>query len=288
MKKIIPFNWLDVVNNIEVNAIGNDFMLFESPIITPIFDHPFKAEFTTAIICLQGSMKGSINLVEYRSTSPGLFIVLSDQILQYEYFSKDFVGLFIVMSNKFTDNLLINIQERLPLFLSVNKNPWIPLSDEELESLKGYYTMLKRIVKMKSNPNRMEIIKHLMQAFFYESSNGFHRIDEDEKKSKQEVLVSRFMGLAQMNYKDHRELEYYADKLCLTPKYLSKVVKTTTGTSAKEWIEKYVTHEVKALLKSTNMTIQQISDELNFPTQSFFGKYFKRTTGVSPKEYRNK
>jgi AraC-like DNA-binding protein len=78
----------------------------------------------------------------------------------------------------------------------------------------------------------------------------------------------------------------YADQLYLTPKYFSKVIKDNSGASASEWIDNYVILEAKALLKSTNMTILQISDELNFPSQSFFGKYFKRVVGVSPKEYR--
>lgn len=79
---------------------------------------------------------------------------------------------------------------------------------------------------------------------------------------------------------------FYASKLSLTPKYLSKVIRQNSGKTAGEWIEEYVILEAKALLKSTNKTIQQITDELNFSTQSFFGKYFKRRVGLSPKEYR--
>ena len=74
--------------------------------------------------------------------------------------------------------------------------------------------------------------------------------------------------------------------MCITPRYLSRVVKESTQFSAAEWIERLVVLEARALLKSTNMTIQQISDELNFSTQTFFGKYFKRRVGLSPKEYR--
>jgi len=133
----------------------------------------------------------------------------------------------------------------------------------------------------------MEIVKHLIQAFFYGSSYQFHKIIDIDKKSKQEVVVEKFLNLAQANYKKQRELEFYADKLCLSTKHLSKVVKENSGTSANDWIDNYVILEAKALLNSTNMTIQQISDEMNFPSQSFFGKYFKRRVGVSPKEYRN-
>jgi len=84
----------------------------------------------------------------------------------------------------------------------------------------------------------------------------------------------------------HRSVEFYADKLSLTPKYLTTVVRETSGKTAHDWIIEYVILSAKALLKSTNITIQEISDRLNFPSQSFFGKYFKQQTGMSPVEYR--
>ncbi|HEY4784564.1 MAG TPA: helix-turn-helix domain-containing protein, partial [Bacteroidales bacterium] len=124
------------------------------------------------------------------------------------------------------------------------------------------------------------------QAFFYASSYQFHNLPEKGSQSKQEILVEKFLTSVQKNYKEHRGLEFYANELCLTPKYLSKLIKENSGTTANEWINNYVILEAKALLKSTNMTIQQISLELNFESQSFFGKYFKRIVGLSPKEYR--
>jgi len=96
------------------------------------------------------------------------------------------------------------------------------------------------------------------------------------------------MHLVQTHYKQERGLEFYANQLHLTPKHLAKVIKETTNKAANDWIDEHVVLEAKALLKSTNMTAQQISDELNFSDQSFFGKYFKRHTGVSPREYKGK
>ncbi len=288
MKNTInPFNWNAELKNLEVDSIDNDLVLLENPIFTSAFDYPFKVDVTTAIICMKGTMRGSTNLKQYNAEAPCLFIVLADQILQYEYMSDDFSGLFIVMSKKFTDNLLINLQERFPLFLSIQDNPWTPLNKEDLQSMVDYYSLLLKTVRMKDNPHRIDIVKHLMQAFFYGSSYQFHKIPDTNKKSKQEVVVEKFLNLAQANYKKQRELEFYADKLCLSTKHLSKVIKENSGTSANDWIDNYVILEAKALLNSTNMTIQQISDELNFPSQSFFGKYFKRHVGMSPKEYRN-
>jgi len=146
---------------------------------------------------------------------------------------------------------------------------------------------MQNTVRIKDKPHRIDILKLLIQAFFLGLSHQFHKIPESNTQSKQEVLVENFINHVHKNYNQQRGVEFYTDKLALTPKYLSKVIKDNTGMTAPEWIDNYVTLEAKALLKSTNMTIQQIGDELNFPSQSFFGKYFKRQVGVSPKEYRN-
>lgn len=284
---IVPFNWRIGLEHTVVDSIDNDFILLRDPIITSAFSYPFKVDVTVAIICIRGMMKGYVNLKAYCTEAPCLFIILPDQILQYESLSDDFSGLFIVMSKRFVTNLFLNIQERFPLLISVHNNPWIPLNKEELKSMVDYYLMLQKTVRMKDNPHRTEIVKHLIQAFFYGSSYQYHKIPDNKKRTKQETIVENFLNHVQANYKEFRGLEFYADKLCLTPKYLSKVVKENSGNSANEWINNYVVLEAKALLKSTNMTIQQISDELNFSSQSFFGKYFKRHVGVSPQKYRS-
>ncbi|MDR0835534.1 MAG: helix-turn-helix domain-containing protein [Tannerella sp.] len=284
-KKILPFNWRsELENRTEVDSIDNDFILFNNPIITEVFDYPFRVDVTTAIICIQGTTRGLVNLQPFTTQAPCLIILLPDQILQHEYFSEDFSGLFIVMSRRFEASL--NLHEEFSLFLSVRNNPCIPLNDNELDAMLGYYSMMKRTVSIKDNPRRLEIAKHLTLAFFYGLGYEHHKPLDEDKKSKHEILTQNFLKQVQVHYKVHRDIGFYADKLCLTPKHLSKVIKDSSGKTADEWIDDYVTLEAKALLKSTNMTIQQISDELNFPSQSFFGKYFKRNTGMSPKTYR--
>ena len=148
--------------------------------------------------------------------------------------------------------------------------------------------MMKKIMAMTDNPYRLEMIKHLTMVFFYMAHPFFQKHIETTKQTRQEVLVEQFTNLVHENYRRERETAFYAERLNLTPKYLSQVVKTATGKTASEWINDFVILEVKALLKSTNMTIQQICYELNFSSQSFFGKYFKRIAGMSPKMYREK
>ena len=285
-KNITPLNWQSELRDKFDVSIGTDFILFDNAHILPAFKYPFKVDVTTAMICLQGSTKGFFNMKPMLTQGPCFNVILADQILQYEEISDDFEGLFIVLSKQFTDNLFFSASDRMSLFLSVKSCPYFPLSNEGLELMKTYYGMFHKIVSQKENPNRLEIVKHLTLAFFYLTGSQMHKLPKEEKKSKQDVLLESFLELVQKHHREERSVEFYADKLCLTPKYLSTVIRQTSGKTAGEWIDEHVVLEAKALLKSTKMTIQQISEELNFPSQSFFGKHFKRLSGMSPKEYR--
>ena len=286
MKNIIEvFNWRPELKRADnVMSLGEDFILFDEIIITSIFDYPFKIDVVTAIICEKGEMKGSMDLIPYHSTAPSMIILLPDQILQYEYISPDFQGMFIVMSKRFIDSL--GIEDQFSTLVSVRDNPCISLAPEEMKAMQTYYSMMYRAISVKEHPHRLEIAKNLTRAFFFGAGYFFHKISEKKNKTKNEKLVDNFLRLVQLNYKKHRNIEFYADKLCITPKYMSSVIRQTSNKTAGDWIDDHVMLEAKALLKSTNNTIQQISDELNFADPSFFGKYFKRLAGVSPKEYR--
>lgn len=101
------------------------------------------------------------------------------------------------------------------------------------------------------------------------------------------VLFGRFLGMVQQNYKVQRNVVWYSEQLCVTPKYLSEVVKRVSGRTARQWIQLFVLIEIKTLLRNTNYSIKEITGALNFPNQSFLGKYFKNATGQSPSEYRH-
>jgi len=288
-KAILPFNWRSELENVEVYSIGDDFILLDKPIILSAFHYPFKVDVTAVIICIRGTTEGFINLKPYTTNGACLCTILPGQIMEYKSISDDFTGLFMVMSNKFTDSLMPNASERLPLSISVRDNPVTPLNNEEtLDGMILYFNMLKRIIQVKDHPYRLEVVRHLTLSFFYGAYIDFHQSVDNRKKTQHEMLVEKFLHLVQTNYQEQRGLEFYANKLCVTPKHLSKVIKATGGKPASDWIDEYVVLEAKALLKSTNMTVEQISDELNFPSQSFFGKYFKRVTGMSPSEYKSK
>jgi len=287
-RAILPFNWRSEVENIEVDAIDDDVILLDKPIISSAFQYPFKMDVTAIIICTKGKTEGCINLKPYTTNGACLFTILPGQIMEYKSVSDDFSGLFIVMSNRFTDSLMSNASERLPLSISVREKPVTPLNEDTMNGIIIYFDMMRRIIREKNHPYRLEVARHLTLAFFYGACVDFHETSNDKKMTHHETIAEKFLNLVQINYKKERGLEFYANKICVSSKHLAKIIKKISGKAANEWIDEHVVLEAKALLKSTNMTIEQISEELNFPSQSFFGKYFKRVTGMSPKEYKQK
>lgn len=287
MKKMIDIReWKEEAqDDIEVNSIGTDFFLFDDSIITPQYSYPFKVDMVVGIICIEGESRGKINLRPYATYSPGFAVILPGQIIEYEYISADFKALVVAISPTFTESL--HIAHGLTLFFSVREQPFVTLTQEESDAMRAHYAIMQRAVSKKENPYRAEAVKSLIEAFFYSMGHQFHKTPSNTTKNKAEILLDTFFKHLQADFRNQRSINYYAKKIGVTPKYLSKVVKEVSSKSGNDWINSYVILEAKALLKSSDKTIQQISNELNFPSQSFFGKYFKRHTGISPKEYRN-
>jgi len=286
MRKKVKPDWRPILRQEATAALGDEFMLLEKPVYLDAFANPFKADATTAIICRRGTMSGAINLRPFSVAAPNLFVVLAGEILEYGQFSEDFDGLFIIMSNTFTDALMPSVLERLPLFLFVQEHPAHLLNEQGLHAMENYYNMIKRALQEQANPHRREVVRHLTLAFCYGAGFYFHPLPDVPIKTNRETLLQHFLDLVQRHYKEERGLEFYADILCITSKHLSRVIKETSGTSPNDWIDSYVILEAKALLNSTGMTVQQVSDSLDFSSQSFFGKYFKRKVGISPSDYR--
>ena len=279
-------NWFSALEKMSnVDYISEEIYIIDTPILLPSLSEVFKSDVTITCICLKGEINMHLNLVPVCAKASGLLIILPEQIIQYDGVSEDFQGIFIIMSKAFTSK--INIPESLPTYISIRSAPYLILSEESLKGLLDYCRMLRAVLRNKEEEfNRIAIVNHLTIAFFYGLGYYLHKVINKEKKSRNEIIVEDFLKLVQKHYKQERNLDFYANKLCMTSKYLSTVVKLGSGISAKQWINDYIVLEAKSLLKSTTLTVQQISDEFNFPSQSFFGKFFKREVGISPKQYR--
>ena len=285
-RNTMPFNWRNELENVNVFSIDDDFILLDKPVITSTLRHPFKVDVNTSIITIKGTTEGFIGLKPYTTNGACFITIIAGQIMEYKCISDDFEGLFIIMSKNFTDRLLPNVHERLPLSLSIRDNPVVSLDEEGLAGMINIFEMLKKLIQQEEHPYRLEAARYLMLAFLYGAGYYFHKFGNKKEKTHNETLIEKFKHLVQIHYKKERGLDFYADKLLISSKHLSRVLRESGNKSGNDLIDEFVALEAKALLKSTNMTILQVSEELNFPSQSFFGKYFKRVTGMSPKEYK--
>lgn len=280
-------DWKQMTQDVVKRSIDEDFVTMDSAALRGIPQTPFKVDVTTIILCEQGRIEGNISMERFEASAPSLVVVLADRIMEMESVSDDFRGQVLIMSNRFTDNLLFDVKDRLPLTVSVENRPCQPLNKEALESLQNYFSMMKKAIEVKENPYRLEVARHLMLAFMFGVRHYFHA-EAPVPKTHNEQVVHDSLAYVKQHYRRERLLQFYADKLCLTSKHVSKVVRQVTGKSPNDWIDSYVILETKALLKSTDMTVQQICLSLNFDNTSFFAKYFKRKVEISPKEYRNR
>lgn len=294
------YEWLPMIETFDaVDSIENELALFTYSKVHPklmeqteweakLLNTPHKFDFFMVVNHFSGTCRFTIDMVEYNLTEAGNTIHLAPgQIFSLEEKSEDFDANIIVMSRRFIDSIMIYLNGSIPFRIDAKRNPIVHYSDVERPMIGILVNGLRKIITDKENPFRLQVTQHMMMAIFYSSERPRElREGGDVLRTNADVLSKQFMELVRENFRKERQLKFYSDAMCITPRYLSRVVKECTGSSAADWIERYVILEARALLKSTNMTIQQISDELNFPSQTFFGKYFKRRVGMSPKEYR--
>lgn len=185
------------------------------------------------------------------------------------------------------DNNFLPISQGGALTDSYTKHGiFISPTEEELPQIDAFFSMLWDTVH--KVPFRREVVQHLIIALLYNIRYIHAKCEESAPLhlSRQEKVFRRFIGLVNEHSKRERTISFYADKLCLTPHYLSTVIREVSGQTVMQWINQAIILEAKVLLKHSDLLVFQISDELGFPNPSFFSKFFKRMTGMTPAEYQ--
>ncbi|MBQ7311293.1 MAG: helix-turn-helix domain-containing protein [Alistipes sp.] len=264
-------------------SIDDKLIIIDNPQFAVLPNHPYRCPLSVAIYCTRGKGIGRINTNTFSLTAGGFMIILPNQITELVDISDDFCATYIIMTDSFTEQL--GIGNTFSLHTTISQHPHTNLTGRAKDALEGYLSMCKSIIPEWRNPNRLEIVTLLTRAFFLGLGYFLH-LTESTESNRQSEITAEFIRLVEQNYINHRDLKFYAEQLSLTPKHISLVVKQSSGKSATEWIEKYVTLDAISQLTSTDKSIKAIAYDLGFPSQSFFGKYFCRVVGTSPAEYR--
>ena len=250
--------------------------------------YPRKMQGSAVCICLQGESEVVIDHKSYSFHKNDMFVLFPEAVYQPISRSEDFVGYILGGSGEGKPLENIDYAAALPLYFHIRENPCIQLTDVDVDMLVKLGDMVKEKVRRMDHPYRKEIASHLMIALLYEISAIYRRGQPliQRSRNRNQELFERFLFLVTQHCKSERRLEFYAQQMFLTSKYLSSVIKQVSGRSASEWIAHTVILNAKSMLRSASMTVQQISNELNFPNPSFFGQFFKKHTGITPKEYQ--
>lgn len=252
-----------------------------------IFTHPVRLKATTVLVCLRGEIDCSINLKRFRITANHLLVNFSGDIIQIHSVN-NIAGYVIMMSEDYMQQLQIDFRLRAESYIGLRGNGPVHVPRKELAYLKPYYTLLRKNME-DGNSDTINGLTHALSYTILSMVKTYRTnapaTDAHESSRAQEIF-DRFMTLLHTYHDKERTIQFYADKMCLTPKYISRMIKTYSGKCPLEWINDYVVIEAKMMLRYTTMSVQEVSNSLNFPTQSAFGKYFKQQVGVGPKQYR--
>ena len=278
-------------------GIGDDFFitrLQEKPQYAYL-QYPFRVDCYIAAYCVEGSVNCSVNLTDYHLTTGTLLLITPGNILrisQSDELDRNLRVTLICVSASYISNIGINPSKVLVEAVEVLRDPCIHLSDDEAEMLHKYVNLALDITKTDSQFVK-ESIGGLVSSVFYQFAgflaNSKRREDMEKpvRTTRQRQMLEQFMKLAINDHAREHLVGYYADKMCVTPKYLSKIVKETSGRSVPDWLSELLILDAKNMLRHTDMTIKEISAKLNFPSQSFFFRFFKNHTGQTPTQYRD-
>ena len=269
--------------------LADGLVLTDNMAFSPLSQGPIRMNFIVMALCKNGEASYSVD-TRQQSVKPGDLMFISEGHVVDSYkASSDFECLFILVSTEFYHSFVLNVKNVSSLLLFSMNNPVVPLTPHEIQVYGNYYHIIRQKMADATHHYRTNLVKALLLAMFYDMSNVIWRVEQSENKivrKRADALFAQFISLLEENFRTERRVSWYAEQLGITPKYLSEIVKQVSKRTPNDWIDSYVLLEIRVLLKNTTKSIKEIADALNFPNQSFFGKFFKEHMGVSPSEYR--
>jgi len=248
-----------------------------------------KVDVDTIIFCRKGTANIEIDLIPYELVANTQLIIIAGSIVHNISNSDDFKISYITFKHEVYDEATAQLEPSFTFFLK--EYPCVQLGEKKINKMNYLVEAMEDFYNEKNNCFRVKIFKNNIQSFLldvYDKTRTLFKIEKSEEVGRREELFIKFIHLIHKYCPQQREVGFYAEKLCITSRYLSSITQNVADKSAKYIIDKHAIQRIKIMLKYSNMSIQDISYELNFPNQSFFSRYFKKHTGMSPLEYRAK
>ncbi len=252
-------------------------------------EHSCRTEGGAILFCRRGSATVTVDQLRDRVTRDTLLLLLPGSILHLNERTDDFRVRFCAFSLKLFSEAAYRLD---PSFFHIlHEHAIIRLPDRIIEGVRNWFQMASYTYRDRGNIFRNTIIRNRLQNVLLEAFDKTQRFAPDVHSqtgtTRQADLFQRFVALVHEHCTEQREVAFYADRLCLSTRYLSTIIRSVAHSTAKEFIDRSVVLEIKMLLGSTELSVQEIAYRLHFPDQSYLGRFFKKHTGVSPTEFRN-
>ncbi|MBO5002096.1 MAG: AraC family transcriptional regulator [Prevotella sp.] len=272
----------------ECSFIDNDLVVFDEIADIPLPNEPRRMKCILLALCLHGKGQYSMDTEERMVKANDLIIINEEQVIDNYMLSSDISGIAIMLSPHFFSEIVKDIHDLSSLFLFSRTHPVFSLTQDTCDTIKSYFNLIKEKMETKDHYFRKDVVRNLMSAMIYDLSHVIYQTQQqrNQKESRADAIFAEFIRLVERNFRHERRVSWYSERMSITPKYLSEMVKRASRRTPNEWIDNYVTLEIRVLLKNTTKSIKEITKELHFPNQSFFGKFFKEHVGMSPSEYR--
>lgn len=252
-------------------------------------EHSCRTEGGAILFCRRGSATVTVDQLHDRITRDTLLLLLPGSILHLNERTDDFRVRFCAFSIELFSEAAYRLD---PSFFHIlHDHAVIRLPDRIVEAVRNWFQMASYTYRDRDNIFRNTIIRNRLQNVLLEAFDKTRRFAPDvhpqSGTTRQADLFQHFVALVHEHCTEQREVAFYADQLCISTRYLSTIVRSVAHSTAKEFIDRSVVLEIKMLLESTELSVQEIAYRLHFPDQSYLGRFFKKHTGVSPTEFRN-
>ena len=252
--------------------------------------YPFKNETFFTFTLLQGSMELLVNLRRLEVHPGQTVVMMPGCILEGQTMSRDIRFCGIMIDSEYMETMRKSVGLHIDLTRRYHSYALHTLTPAAMENYIKMYKLICKELASNDYEYKKEVIQRYCEIWVLKNislnDEGDIKPELSRPLNRREQIFHDFLTLLEQNFMQERSISFYAGRMCLTPKYLSTIIKDVSGKHGMQWIDEYVTLEAKALLRNSNLTVKEVSDQLHFPSQSMFGRFFKKMTGYSPKQYK--
>ncbi len=253
--------------------------------------HPLTINGCMIMMCGKGHAIISINSQKYKMKPGSVAFMAFDMVVIPEKISSDFNARFLSMDFNITQDLFLLVTSNR-FWDFIYKTPVFMAAHEPAGKIKSWFSIIKWIDAECSPATKEKVLRNEVESYILimaeQVESRLGQLRENPSKNRAWALYNDFLALLNRNYASHHDVAFYADKLHVTPNYLNIIVRRMNAISAKEQINKQIGLVIRTLLDTTDLSVKQIAERLHYEDPSYLCRIFRKQTGMTPMQYRNK